>query len=1477
MTVPRHGSSSSNGISPKKFGTELTSSPFSAYTNPNAPIITVVKNSGVFLDSEYDNAIPGSLAMPMEFIIDGEVLDVPENTSEEEPKDAPQLKALDPREYQLELLEKAKKENIIAVLDTGSGKTLIAVMLIKEMEVTEKIERETRKKTKFTVFLVSRVPLVFQQKEVIAINSDLRVNYLCGELVWDQWNKKMWDNMINEDDVCVMTAQIFLDALRHGFIHMDRINLMVFDECHHATKSHTFNLIMREFYHRCPQQDRPKIFGMTASPMNSRGRAEESLYTLEKNLDAKIFTSQNLTSLQAFVYKPTEIIVEYTPYSVYESKGLYKLLLERFYDQPSLKNLITAARWTYHQLGSWCCDALCQKWFDTFSTGASDDDMNNSEDELLQLNVDNWVAAKEACQSYSIPQPNLEDPSMFSNKIQRLIQILKIFSSSKVPLCGIIFVERRYTAYVLMWLIRSCAELSNIKSAVLAGHQANGVSEAKMGYKNQNRVISKFRNGEVNLLIATNVAEEGLDIQPCNLVLRFDTFHTLISYVQSRGRARHKDSKYIILMEKGDVAAERLLYELRQSENVVRDWCNALPADRKASVNAMDDDPFDLYCGDEDDEYDDDVDDFFLVPSTQAAITLNSAVPLIHHYCSTLPKDEYCDLKPEFSCVKELDTFICTLKLPSNAVVQETFTEAARSKTLAKKLVAMKAAIALYHAKGLSDHLMPIVVKPEMLGDMAPQMDRKGNIIGSRKRRKVYKKKTWLSMDDTGVPIAIRANETHSSGDNNAAEALGQLTPGEQNISILADAMENDDTDANLVAEERSQDPSDEMMDVDDTNHDHLTLYLTHIKHNLNDDLDAGIQYRDICLLTYKEFPVIPAFHLYLQNKTTETIVRTVSIGQGYTFDLEEADMLRKYTIQIFSAISNKSYECDLEDMPYFLVPLKFDIHDEIDRDSFDWTEIGRVVENLTPKLDIENLDQYTDRVVVDHSDSLRRYIFHQARRDMTPASEIPSGYHGREDGYKNFADYYEQVLSRTPGNMDQPMMEVRRFTKVLNYLSPIANVEAKAPKRSAQYLIPEFCELYPISTSMYRTAMLMPSIMMHIDAVLLVKEVNEKLETNIDDTLLLEAFTTPSANMDTNYERLETLGDSFLKFVATIRLYIMFPHSHEGQLHCQRIRIICNKALYRGARRLQLYKHISSQPLNRRRWRPPHFKLSTDNEEDLRMKLRRHSLSDKTLADIVEATMGAAYLAGGVELGLKAAIALQIPFDHITEWKHFNETYTESRAQLKARVKETSKRHLKLDHLEEITGYRFRNPLLVVEALTHASAPNSTVPCYQRLEFLGDGILDFLVVNYLFRKYPDYEPGRMTDIKDGCVNNRVLGTMCLEIGLNKHIIHFSSKLMGAITQFAREVELIKDSGEDVGEYWSDLDVPKVLSDVVESVLGAIFVDSGFDFDTVQKSFNFFMLPFFDKYVQPDILKVHPLKTLTTGLQKIHCDGLLLR
>jgi hypothetical protein len=139
------GADGSKPKTTRRIDLDLKSSPFAAYTNPNAPVLSVVKNSGAILDDEYINATPDSLALPLEFIIDEESLDVPEE-EQESSTDVKQAQELDPREYQLELLEKAKRENIIAVLDTGSGKTLIAVLLIEEMEIIEKKEQETRRK-----------------------------------------------------------------------------------------------------------------------------------------------------------------------------------------------------------------------------------------------------------------------------------------------------------------------------------------------------------------------------------------------------------------------------------------------------------------------------------------------------------------------------------------------------------------------------------------------------------------------------------------------------------------------------------------------------------------------------------------------------------------------------------------------------------------------------------------------------------------------------------------------------------------------------------------------------------------------------------------------------------------------------------------------------------------------------------------------------------------------------------------------------------------------------------------------------------------------------------------------------------------------------------------------------------------------------------------------------------------------------------
>ena len=87
----------------------------------------------------------------------------------------------------------------------------------------------------------------------------------------------------------------------------------------------------------------------------------------------------------------------------------------------------------------------------------------------------------------------------------------------------------------------------------MIGHGTGGKvsysNETEMNFKKQEEVLQQFRDHEFNLLIATSVVEEGLDIPKCNLVCRFDFPVTFRSYVQSKGRARAKNSNYYVFVD----------------------------------------------------------------------------------------------------------------------------------------------------------------------------------------------------------------------------------------------------------------------------------------------------------------------------------------------------------------------------------------------------------------------------------------------------------------------------------------------------------------------------------------------------------------------------------------------------------------------------------------------------------------------------------------------------------------------------------------------------------------------------------------------------------------------------------------------------------------------------------------------------------------------------------------------------------------
>jgi hypothetical protein len=87
---------------------------------------------------------------------------------------------------------------------------------------------------------------------------------------------------------------------------------MVFDECHHARKNHPYNGIMREYF-QVPLHQRPKVFGMTASPIWNPKDAVGSLETLEKNMDATVIgVRAHLEELADHSPKPVEVSVQVT-------------------------------------------------------------------------------------------------------------------------------------------------------------------------------------------------------------------------------------------------------------------------------------------------------------------------------------------------------------------------------------------------------------------------------------------------------------------------------------------------------------------------------------------------------------------------------------------------------------------------------------------------------------------------------------------------------------------------------------------------------------------------------------------------------------------------------------------------------------------------------------------------------------------------------------------------------------------------------------------------------------------------------------------------------------------------------------------------------------------------------------------------------------------------------------------------------------
>jgi len=154
------------------------------------------------------------------------------------------------------------------------------------------------------------------------------------------------------------------------------------------------------------------------------------------------------------------------------------------------------------------------------------------------------------------------------------------------------------------------------------------------------------------------------------------------------------------------------------------------------------------------------------------------------------------------------------------------------------------------------------------------------------------------------------------------------------------------------------------------------------------------------------------------------------------------------------------------------------------------------------------------------------------------------------------------------------------------------------------------------------------------------------------------------------------------------------------------------------------------------------------------------------------------------------------------------------------------------LNPLQELLGYNFKNKKLLETALTHRSCLNEpgVKESYERLEFLGDAVLEMIISVYLFNKYPDKMEGYLTAARSATVRTEALSKISKNHGIDTFI------------RMSR--------GE---ESTGGRNNPSILEDVIESLIGALYCDGGID--AANQFFTKFILPNAVEIITEDKLK----------------------
>ncbi len=472
------------------------------------------------------------------------------------------------RLYQETIIGTAVKWNTLVVLPTGVGKTVLAVL-----DAAYQLQKIPTSKC---IILAPTKPLVLQHlktfQEFMTIPED-QMKIITGE-VTPQKRQILWDQI----KIAFMTPQVLQNDLLAGRYTLEDVSLLVFDEAHRAVGEYAYVFIASQYLKYAQS---PLILALTASPGSEIEKIREIVANLgTENIELRTRESPDVAPYLPpvdFEWREIKLPNEFLQVGKALRRAIKKRLIplkesgfinssdsrsvsvrQILQIQREIQNQIandTSPPSNLFQLVSHCAALIrlyhCVELLETQGVSALQQYFDGLQKEAQRGKTSK--AVKGLIQDSNVIEAQNQVEELVSSgiehpKLNELVNIVKQQLARTSDSRIMIFTRFRNTAKLLETTLSSSTNSRPIKFV----GQATRAGDRGLTQKEQGEILQLFREGTYNVLVATSVGEEGLDIQECDLVIFYEAVPSAVRLIQRRGRtARTQPGRVIVLVALG--------------------------------------------------------------------------------------------------------------------------------------------------------------------------------------------------------------------------------------------------------------------------------------------------------------------------------------------------------------------------------------------------------------------------------------------------------------------------------------------------------------------------------------------------------------------------------------------------------------------------------------------------------------------------------------------------------------------------------------------------------------------------------------------------------------------------------------------------------------------------------------------------------------------------------------------------------------